>query len=208
MVCKEDVVTWFKGLKSYKRIDVMCSLLNLSLPFELRFLGTCLENLGKRDFHDLRNSENGANSSSEISSMDIQCISDKRARTKLAIYISLLRSCNYECANGLYKILANLEEVNNFLKSNLVLKNPDEETVEELLLLYTLALNHPAFSFEQKLSLGSIFTKLQEEEQRLYDLKRNRTLVESTGLETMNDKIPMQVRLHPYSFKLLAPNNE
>uniref|UniRef100_A0A1B6DUD1 CCHC-type domain-containing protein n=1 Tax=Clastoptera arizonana TaxID=38151 RepID=A0A1B6DUD1_9HEMI len=197
MVCKEDVVTWFKSLKSYNRIDVMCSLLNSSLPFELRFLGTCLEDLGKRDFHDLRNSENGANSLSEISSLDIQCISDKRARTKLAVYISLLRSCNYECANGLYKILANFDEVNNILKSNLVL-NTDDETLEELLLLYTLALNHPAFTFEQKLSLGSIFSKLQEEELRLEALKRSRSLLGSSELESMNEK-PKQYQSCPMS---------
>lgn len=194
MVCKEDVVTWFRGLRSYQRIDVMCSLLNLCLPFELRFLGTCLEDLGKRDFHDLRNTENGANNITEINSPEFQCIKEKRVRTKLALYIALLHSCNYTCANGLYKILANLEDINALLKSSVV-SNNDDETLEELLVIYILALNHPAFSFEQKLNLGNIFTTLQEEENKRCAVKRTRLMTGSSGLESINDKSPLQVRL-------------
>lgn len=191
MVCKEDVVSWFKSLQSHTRIDVMCNLFNLCLPFELRFLGTCLEDLGKRDFHDLRTTETSANNPSELSSPDFQCISDKRARTKLALYISLLHSCNYACSNGFYKILSNIEEVNHLIKVNGV-SSADDEVLEELLLIYTLALNHPAFTFEQKLYLGEVFTKLQQEDDRRQCVKRTRTVQGSSGLEQV-DKISMQV---------------
>jgi len=43
----------------------------------------------------------------------------------------------------------------------------DDQPLEELLLLYTMALNHPAFTYEQKSVFGNIFIKLQEEEARL-----------------------------------------
>jgi len=43
----------------------------------------------------------------------------------------------------------------------------DDQPLEELLLLYTMALNHPAFTYEQKSVFGNIFMKLQEEEARL-----------------------------------------
>lgn len=196
MVCKEDVVSWFKSLKSHTRIDVMCNLFNLCLPFELRFLGTCLEDLGKRDFHDLRTTESGANNPSEFKSPDLQCISDKRARTKLALHISLLHSCNYACSNGYYKILANVEEVNNLIKCNGV-SSADDEVLEELLLIYTLALNHPAFTFEQKLFLGEVFTKLQQEEERRNCVKRTRprSIQGSTGGDVV-DKPLIQVCLY------------
>ncbi|XP_075214834.1 uncharacterized protein LOC142320667 [Lycorma delicatula] len=190
MVCKEDFILWFKGLKSNNRIDVMCTLLNLCLPFELRFLGTCLEDLGKRDFHDLRKTENEANNLSDITN-EVQCISDKRTRPKLAFYISLLHSCNYACCNGLYKILSNFDEVNALLKSPTILA-PDDNTLEELLLIYTLALNHPAFSFEQKLRLGNIFTRLQEEENKRSALNQPRSLNSSSGIDSINDKISLQ----------------
>ncbi|XP_067007834.2 uncharacterized protein [Anabrus simplex] len=163
MVCKEDVVTWFKELTSHKRIDVMCSLLNMCLPFELRFLGTCLEDLGKRDFHELREAENRANNASELA--DLQCISDKRTQRKIALYLALLHSCNHACSNGLYKILANCD----FGEINTLTNNSSEENpLDELLVLYTLAINHPAFSYEQKLVFGNILMKLQEEESRVY----------------------------------------
>jgi hypothetical protein len=166
MVCKKDVVTWFKSLKSYKRTDVMCNLLHLCVPFELRFLGTCLEELGKRDFHELRQTETEANSVTELASPELQSITSQRARTKLALYVSLLYSCNYACSNSIYKILTKAEDVNS------VLKGAGEELLEDLLLIYTLALNHPAFSFEQKLTLEKIFTRLQEEDRRLYEQSR------------------------------------
>lgn len=190
MVCKEEVIEWFKSLRSNNRIDVMCTLLNLCLPFELRFFGTCLEDLGKRDFHDLRKTENEANNLSDISG-EVQWISDKRTRPKLVLYISLLHSCNYPCCNGLFKILSNFDEVNALLKSPTILA-PDDNTLEELLLIYTLALNHPAFTFEQKLCLGNIFTRLQEEENKRSTLNQPRSLNSSTGIDSVNDKISLQ----------------
>lgn len=212
MVCKEDVVSWFKSLKSHTRIDVMCNLFNLCLPFELRFLGTCLEDLGKRDFHDLRTAESGANNPSEFISTDLQCITDKRARTKLALYISLLHSCNYACSNGYYKIIANVEEVNNLIKCNGVC-SADDEVLEELLLIYTLALNHPAFTFEQKLFLGEVFTKLQQEEERRNCVKRTRSIQGSTGMEAgdkpliqvcLKSLMNLHIRARPLTTTLLA----
>lgn len=193
MVCKEDVVSWFKSLKSHSRIDVMCGLLNLCLPFELRFLGTCLEDLGKRDFHELRKHETGANNPLEISSKELSSISDQRARTKLALYISLLHSCNYACSNGYYKILNNVEEVSSLIKCNGV-SSADDDVLEELLLIYTIALNHPAFTFEQKMFLTEVFLKLQQEEERRQTVKRTspRSSHGPPGVEPM-DKLPMQV---------------
>nr|CAD7435515.1 unnamed protein product [Timema monikensis] len=163
MVFKEDVVKCFKQIKSYRRIDLMCSLLNMCLPFELRYLGTCLEDLGKRDFHDLRDTENRANNPAELS--ELQCLSDKRTQRKLALYLALLRTCNYPCSNGLFKILSNFDvgEINTIINNN----PSDENPLEELLLVYTLALNHPSFTFQQKTVFGNILVRLQEEEAKL-----------------------------------------
>ena len=183
MVCKEDVVTWFKELTSSKRIDVMCSLLNMCLPFELRFLGTCLENLGKRDFHELRDTEVRANNSAEHS--DLQCISDKRTQRKIALYLSVLKSCNHACSNSLYKILANLDsnEINTILSNS-----TEENPLEELLLVYTMALNHPAFSYEQQAVFGNILMKLQDEENKMLAAKHQ------VGISLLYVKPPIQVR--------------
>ncbi|XP_063229745.1 proline-rich protein 36-like isoform X2 [Bacillus rossius redtenbacheri] len=188
MVFKEDIVKWFKQLSSYKRIDVMCSLLNMCLPFELRYLGTCLEDLGKRDFKELRDSENRANNVSELS--ELQVLSDKRTQGKIALYLSLLHSCNYACSNTLYKVLANFDvgEISTIVNNN----TTDENPLEELMLIYTLAMNHPAFTFEQKSVFVNIFLKLQEEESKWFASKHPHV-----GMSLVYVKPPIQACIPP-----------
>lgn len=201
MVCKKDVVTWFKGLKSYKRTDVMCTLLNLCLPFELRFLGTCLEHLGKRDFHELRQSENEANSLTESSLSELQCLSSQQVRTKLAAYVSLLYSCNYTCSNSIYKILTKNEDISSVLKAS-----SDDSVLDDLLLIYTLAINHPGFSFDQKVNLEKIFSQLQDEDRRIcaQSLNRNKSnFVVGNAQENVMDKPPPPIQVS--TFKVHIP---
>lgn len=145
----------------------MCTLLNMCLPFEVRYLGTCVEDLGKRDYNDLRDTEHRANSAADLSELTSLGVTDKRTRRKLSLYMALLHSCNYACAVILYKNLSNVDfqEIVNLL--NVTTFTQDDQTLDELMLLYTMALNHPAFTYEQKSVFGNIYAKLQEEEQRL-----------------------------------------
>lgn len=151
----------------------MCTLLNMCLPFEVRYLGTCIEEIGKRDYNDLRDTEHHANNASDVAELTTSSVTDKRTRRKLALYMALLHSCNYACAVILYKNLSNLDhqEVINLINGTTF--NADDQPLEELLLLYTMALNHPAFTYEQKSIFGNIFLKLQEEEARLNFSKIN-----------------------------------
>ncbi|XP_045511144.1 formin-like protein 20 [Colias croceus] len=160
MVCKEDVVSWFKELESYKRIDAMCTLLNMCLPFELRFIGTYLEELGKRDFQELRGAELRANNPTDLAADIGGADTDSRTRRKMALYVSLLRSCNFACATTLYNAMVNLEQSG-------LLKGLYGDLLEEILLLYTMALHHPAFTFDQKSHFGDILEKLKLEDQRI-----------------------------------------
>lgn len=154
MVCKEEVVHWFKGLESYKRIDAMCTLLNMCLPFELRFLGTCLEELGGRDSKELRGIELRVNNSNdlaqEISSSQLCDPSDIKVRRKMALYFALIRACNRHCVNELFNILCSWS-------SNEFLKRAKGDALQELLLVYTMASYHPVFSFEQRMRCGEIY---------------------------------------------------
>ncbi|XP_043605603.1 zinc finger CCHC domain-containing protein 2 [Bombus pyrosoma] len=181
MVCKENVVSWFGNLSSYKRIDVMCTLLNMCLPFEVRYLGTCVEDIGKRDYNDLRDTEHHANSATDLAELTTLGVADKRTRRKLALYMALLHSCNYACAVILYKNLSNFDyqEISNLLNGTTF--TPDDQPLEELLLLYTMALNHPAFTYEQKSVFGNIYIKLQEEEARLNLSKLNSSYKQTQG---------------------------
>lgn len=157
MVCKEEVVLWFKGQESYKRIDAMCTLLHMCLPFELRFLGTCLEELGCRDSKDLRGIELRVNNSNElaqeIASSQLCDPSDIKVRRKMALYFALIRACNRHCVNELFNILCSWS-------GNEFLKRADGDALQELLLVYTMAANHPVFSFEQRVRCMEIYNSI------------------------------------------------
>lgn len=157
MICKEDLVVWFKNLESYRRIDVMCTLLNLCLPFELRFLGTCLEELGRRDAQDLRGIELRVNNpqdfNTDVGSFQTGQPTDIKMRRKMALYLALMRACNRTGVNELYKTLDRWGD-RDFTKFS------DGDPLQELLLVYTMATNHPVFSFEQRLKCGEIYSKI------------------------------------------------
>lgn len=157
MVCKEDVLFWFKELESYKRIDTMCSLLTMCLPFELRFLGTCLEELCTRDSKELRGIELRVNNStelaSEIAANQLGEPSDIKARRKMALYLALIRAYNRPCVNELFNTLY-------AWGNNEFLKTADGDALQEILLVYTMASNHPVFSFEQRMKCGEIYGRI------------------------------------------------
>lgn len=157
MICKDDLVNWFKNLESYKRIDVMCTLLNLCLPFELRFLGTCLEELGRRDAQDLRGVELRVNNPqefvSDVGSFQTGQPIDMKIRRKMALYLALMRACNRTGVNELFKTLDRWGD-RDFSKFG------EGDPLQELLLVYTMATNHPVFSFEQRLKCGEIYSKI------------------------------------------------
>uniref|UniRef100_A0A6B2E913 Putative cell wall protein awa1 n=1 Tax=Phlebotomus kandelakii TaxID=1109342 RepID=A0A6B2E913_9DIPT len=159
MICKDSVVSWFKELESYKRIDTMCTLLNMCLPFELRFLGTCLEELGRRDSQELRGIELRVNNPTELAADIASCQSgeptDMKIRRKMALYLALIRVCSRPCVNELFRTLDGWGERD-------LGKFSDGDPLQELLLVYTMATNHPVFSFEQRMKCAEIFTKIKE----------------------------------------------
>lgn len=156
MIVKEDLIPWFKNLKSYRRIDIMCSLLNLCLPFELRFLGTCLEDLGRRDAQNLRGAELRVNNPQEfvtdVSSLLAGQPTETKTRRQMALYLALLRVCNRTGVNELFKILDRWGDL-DFSKF-------EGDPLQELLLVYAMAHNHPVFGFDQRQKCGEIYKKI------------------------------------------------
>lgn len=238
---------------------MMCKLQHCCLPFELRFLGTCLEELGKKDYNELRQAENEANSNAEANLSELRRIGDARVRNKIILYLSLLHSRNYSCSNSLFKILCDCQEVNAFLKcqssasplispsapppppplstsasatssssaagsaaatvslaasntavasndnSGAATSDEEEDCFEHLLMIYTLAVNHPAFSCEQKQALQNIFDVIRAEQNKRSTLKRAASMGHSLAdgsMPTVGDNavyggasVRMQVRV-------------
>lgn len=166
MVCKEDVLTWFKDLDSYQRIDVMYELLNMCGPFEIRFLGTCIEEIGKHNYQELRGPMITANDidklSRDSSLVQSSGLLDECVRHRLLIHISLLSGRNCTCANWFYKNLLSTNKIQDYIIKS---RCKDDNVQNEFLLLYTMALHHPAFTFEQKTVFGKLLTELLEQKE-------------------------------------------
>ncbi|KFB39122.1 AGAP009083-PA-like protein [Anopheles sinensis] len=128
----------------------------MCLPFELRFLGTYLEELGRRDAPELRGAELKVNNPQEfIADIASGEPTDHRSRRKMALFLALYRACNHTCATELFKTLEGWGGRPDLQRLF------EEDVQHELLLVYTMATNHPAFSFEQRLHCGEIFSKLK-----------------------------------------------
>ncbi|KAM9302723.1 zinc finger CCHC domain-containing protein 2 isoform 2-T2 [Morus bassanus] len=193
---KETVYEWFGlVLGSAQRLEFMVGLLDLCNPLELRFLGSCLEDLARKDYHCLRDSEAKANGLSDPGQLgDFR---DPAVRSKLIVYLALLGSENREAAGRLHRLLP---QVDSILQSCPARRTPagaaeeeegaeeeeEEEVVvvmdgaggngraglpaaqglglgaqEELLLLFTMASLHPAFSFHQRVTLREHLERLR-----------------------------------------------
>ncbi|XP_057671183.1 uncharacterized protein LOC130902915 isoform X1 [Diorhabda carinulata] len=173
MVCKEEVLLWFKDLDSHNRIDLVYELLNMCLPFELRFFGSCIEELGRHTYLELRGPSITANDLEKLSKDTSfnHGILDESVRHRLIIYLSLLSSRNYSVANWLYRKLLRTDSIEEFLKE----KWKDEMLHSEFLLLYTMALHHPAFIFEQKQFFSRVLMNL-------IDIRENRVSAKHSEL--------------------------
>ncbi len=149
--------SWFKNLCGPKRIDLMCRLLRMCQPFELRFIGSIIEDLAKKDYNYLREDEIKANDrveqQQEFSKLTDVC--DAVTRSKLNIYLALLHASNTVCSNILYNTLTRcyLEHIRRMATFSLVDTRLDAHVLDEIHLLLTMAANHPAFTFFQRQQL-------------------------------------------------------
>lgn len=123
----------------------MCGLLQMCLPLELRFIGSCVEDLAKKDYNYLRDAENKANDPQEVKKLtDIFC---RETRGKINTYLALIHSSNTLCSNSVFNtltcMLPTLEKVYPNLPTESDFRN-------EIILSLTMAAYHPSFTFSQR----------------------------------------------------------
>ncbi|XP_055962953.1 zinc finger CCHC domain-containing protein 2 [Sorex fumeus] len=186
---QERVYEWFGlVLGSAQRLEFLCGLLDLCNPLELRFLGSCLEDLARKDYHCLRDSEAKANGLSDPG--PLADFREPAVRSRLIVYLALLGSENREAAGRLHRLLPQVDSVLRSLRGGRGDDEPDADgdadddaeldgsgpegggggggggglgarAQEELLLLFTMASLHPAFSFHQRVTLREHLERLR-----------------------------------------------
>lgn len=61
MLNQEKIHRYFNHLSGAKRIEFLYGLLHLCQPLELRYLGTCLEEIARKDYEHLYQAEQKTN---------------------------------------------------------------------------------------------------------------------------------------------------
>ncbi|GFO25317.1 Zinc finger cchc domain-containing protein 2 [Plakobranchus ocellatus] len=158
MVKKEDLFIWFKNLQPHKRLDYMCALLHMCLPLELRFIGSVLEDLARKDFNHLRDAEIKANQRNDLSNNPTNNIDDAHLRNKISIALALMNSTNSSCADIIFRILEN--QVDSLLQLSRT-----KDIADQISLILTMSVHHPAFKFYQRNRLGEILQLLLDQYQ-------------------------------------------
>lgn len=94
---KEEIVVWFSRQPSHQRLDVLCTLASICLPFEVRFINTCVDFLAKRI------ASASARDAEILAALEKSCcpqpgevvdLQEEAARRKLIWTLSLLHSNN------------------------------------------------------------------------------------------------------------------
>ncbi|XP_048363842.1 zinc finger CCHC domain-containing protein 2 isoform X2 [Sphaerodactylus townsendi] len=202
---REAVYEWFGlALGSAERLEFAVGLLDLLNPLELRFLGSCLEELARKDYHSLRHSEAKANGHPDAPAPEQPPpppppppsgvptppplppasspgspparpsgggggggdFRDPAARSKLIVHLALLGSENREAAARLHRLLPGVDSVLRSCRPGEAASEEEEGGLglvaqEELLLLFTMASLHPAFSFHQRVTLRERLDRLR-----------------------------------------------
>ncbi|XP_038828866.1 zinc finger CCHC domain-containing protein 2-like isoform X3 [Salvelinus namaycush] len=209
---KETVFEWFGlHLNPAKRIELMCGLLHMCQPLELRFLGSCLEDLARKDYPILRDVEIRANCPNDLGILSD--VIDPVVRSKLLVCLSLLRSDSRECAGILFRILSHMDPAlfyknypgysvspfrdplhpscvdgKAFRRTDHICGRPMEAAVgplEQLALLFTMASLHPAFPFHQRetllVQLDKIELATEDRQQNQYRINAQAQKAEYLG---------------------------
>ncbi|XP_042255141.1 zinc finger CCHC domain-containing protein 2 isoform X3 [Thunnus thynnus] len=207
---KETVFEWFGlHLNPAKRVEFMCGLLHMCQPLELRFLGSYLEDLARKDYHVLRDFEFRANSPSDMGLLTD--VIDPVVRSKLLVCLSLLGSDSRECAGILFRILSHVDpalfyrnyslppfrdhpvhppcqggSVTGRTEQSCGVSTNDTAAgaLEQLALLFTMASLHPAFHFHQREMVRGQLDKIElaiEEERRQSQRRANAQTTELMG---------------------------
>jgi len=135
-----------------------------------RFAGSLLENLARKHsakLHDLELKANDSNVYVAIqdkvtpSSVHI----DRTILHTLNVYLALMHSDNFRCANRVYLLVVEIwEQLNVHLAATVsdpYFVTSCAQLLDDVILLMTMAALHPAFVFSQRVELFEILTKVQ-----------------------------------------------
>lgn len=157
-----DVSHWFRDATSDRRLEALCRLLDCCMPLELQFLNTYFLELLRR------NSAASLKQDCDTNMAELREITESSCRRQLCLILTRLKSANVQLGR-VYNVLIQYN-FSEFFSRVMVM---EEELVDEILLLFTLAANHPAMSFSQRHNLHQRLAELRETIQKYFKVALN-----------------------------------
>ena len=192
MLNQEQIHRYFNHLSGAKRIEFLYGLLHLCQPLELRYLGTCLEEIARKDYEYLYHAEqktnhlptpsgstsanidptnNPSSSQNEILLVEEKLdLTDQFTRAHAIVDIALLWAKNRSCAIRLFRRLKASDSV-KLVDMLLERDDLDDRVMDEILIIFCLAANHPAFSFDMRTQMSQILKELEKRQRKMKLLK-------------------------------------
>ncbi|CAF1231942.1 unnamed protein product [Adineta ricciae] len=183
MLNQEQIHRYFNHLSGAKRIEFLYGLLHLCQPLELRYLGTCLEEIARKDYEYLYHAEqktnhlpvqtpttatnsDSTNPQTDLGSDDKLDLTDQFTRAHTIVDIALLWAKNRPCAVRLFRRLKASESI-KLVDMLLERDDLDERTMDEILIIFCLAANHPAFNFDMRTQISQILKELEKRQRKM-----------------------------------------
>ena len=154
----DELCLEFGTLSPHERIDVLSGLLQMCLGPELRFLGSVVVDLCKKDYIYLREQENKANKPEELESLKQNPTDIKNLQRAMAMNLALLHTDNTHCASIVFDILEN-----NMKQAFTITPSTEKESVDIILLVLAMAIRHPAFNFCQRTKLYNYYMCVKQQ---------------------------------------------
>ena len=138
-----DILSAFHTMPTCDRLDLICRLLRSCVPYELRFLGTIVLDAAHAQMKSFASLEISANQVNHYSGFKASGVTHLVCE-KLCCALAVVHAHNNPVAEALFSLLDSPKAL------QLVEETDDLKVVEDMRLLYVMAVNHPALSFSQR----------------------------------------------------------
>ena len=139
-----EILQSFHAMPACDRMDLVCRMLRYCVPYELRFLGTVILDAAQEQQKSFRPAEVNANRVNHYSGFNGL---NHEVCEKLCCALAVLHADNRPVAEAIYSLLNDPKVLTYFEEAT------DLKVLEDFRLLYVMAANHPALSFNQRQQL-------------------------------------------------------
>lgn len=139
-----DILSAFHKMPTCDRLDLICRLLRDCVPYELRFLGTVVLDAAHTQMKSFSATEVVANQVNHYSGFKDSGGLTHTVCEKLCCALAVVHAHNHPVAETVFGLLDNPQVLQLFEET------ADMKVLDDLRLLYVMAVNHPALSFNQR----------------------------------------------------------